>query len=266
MYRCSACRTAFVHPQPTARQLEDFYRRFHLHDSEGGCYDAIEGRMQADFPAKVALVRRYSGMDRPRLLDVGCGKGFFLRVCQDAGIDAEGIDLSDSGVLYATGTLGVKARCGDLAALKAELGLFDVATFWATIEHVPDPVGMLRDIASVLKPGGVLLVDTGIGDDWLDRLLPGLNQWYDPPQHLFVFSAPGLQKALASAGFSLIHLDTCFERSGPRRLIRKVRAACVAAGLRAIAAAGRMHGDRFVFTRYPVGNLMSAVARKPAAP
>jgi len=39
----------------------------------------------------------------------------------------------------------------------------------ATIEHLPDPIGMLRNIRDVLKPGGRIFVDTGIGADWLDR-------------------------------------------------------------------------------------------------
>ena len=43
------------------------------------------------------------------------------------------------------------------------LGTFDVVTFWATIEHLPDPGAMLRHIFDILKPGGRLFLDTGIG-------------------------------------------------------------------------------------------------------
>jgi SAM-dependent methyltransferase len=264
MYRCTSCGTAFVHPAPGPDVLRAFYDRFHQSDSAGGCYDQFEARMQSDFPAKVRLVRQaMSAGAAGRVLDVGCGKGFFVKACADAGLDAGGIDLSESGVHYARQTLGVRATCGDLHDLAGTLGEYDIVTFWATIEHLPDPVGTLRDIARVLRPGGTLLCDTGIGDDWLDRLLPGVVQWYDPPQHLFVFSARGITRAMDRAGLTVRAIDRSFERSGARRFARRMRNGVLAAGLRMAAAVGRMRAGEFEFTRYPLGNLMSVRAVKP---
>lgn len=263
MHKCRTCRAAFVWPQPTPEQLEAFYSRFHLDGDSGGTYEEIEPRMQADFPAKVQLVRQALEGKAGRVLDVGCGKGYFVRACCDDGIDARGVDLSDSGVGHAVEKLKVRAACGSLHDLKDQLGLFDVVTFWATIEHLPDPACMLRDIASVLRPGGRLLMDTGIGDDWLDRLLPGRVQWYDPPQHLFVFSADGLGRVLQAAGFQVERFDKCFERSRGRKAARVIRNALTAAALRLVASAGRLSQGQFTFTRFPLGNLMSVTARKP---
>lgn len=268
-YRCSSCRTAFVSPVPSDEFLANFYNTYHLSDAAGGLYDAVEARMQADFQAKIALVRAAAasmGLASPRVLDVGCGKGYFVRACVDAGLDAEGVDLSESGVEFAKKELGVKATAGLLSQVKGELGLFDLATFWATIEHLPDPIGTIRDIGAVLKPRGRLLLDTGIGDDGLDRLLPGHVQWYDAPQHLFVFSDSGMRETLRRAGFSTLSLDPCFERSGTRRVVRKVRNGVTALLLRASAEVGRLRHSPFAFTRYPMGNLMSVQAEKVSAP
>src|SRR5690349_9039349 len=99
MYRCTVCGTAFVWPQPTPEYLEAFYSRFHLTLDEGGGYEQMESRMQSDFPAKVAMAKGASnGIAKPRLLDVGCGKGFYVRAASDAGLDATGIDLSDTAI------------------------------------------------------------------------------------------------------------------------------------------------------------------------
>lgn len=261
MYRCHACAAAFVSPTPTAEQLARYYNSYHLDDEHGGVYDSVEARMQSDFPAKLSLLKRHAPAGA-RLIDVGCGKGFFVKAAADAGIDAQGVDLSESGVAYATGTLKVRATAGLLADLKPTLGAFDAATFWATIEHLPDPIATMRDIRDVLKPGGLLLLDTGIGHDWLDRTLPGRTQWYDPPQHLFVFSRRGMEIALDKAGFSIVHFDPCFDRSAGRRFARKLRNTALALGLRTAAALGRLRHSPFCFTRYPVGNLMSVVARR----
>lgn len=269
VYRCDSCRTAYVDPLPSDEFLREFYSNYHLSAEQGGTYDQVESRMQADFPAKIELVKRHA-TERDhrspiRLLDVGCGKGYFVKAAQDAGLQAHGCDLSDSGVRFAVEQLGVPAHAGHIGELKHTLGLgtYDVATFWATIEHLPDPIALMRDVWDVLKPGGIFLLDTGIGDDWLDRLLPGFVQWYDPPQHLFVFSGPGLKAAVEKAGFAVVHHDPCFERTQGRRLLRKVRNGLTAALLRAASEAGRLRHSPFAFTRFPMGNLQSMVARKP---
>ncbi len=263
MYRCAGCQTAFVSPTPSDEALARYYDTYHLGDVDGGIYDSVEARMQADFPAKLDLVRRETAGAPGRLLDVGCGKGFFVKCARDAGIDAHGCDLSATGTEYARSVLKVPAHTGLLKDLKPTVGQFDTATFWATIEHVPDPVATLHDIADVLKPGGRLFMDTGIGADWLDRLLPGLTQWYDPPQHLWVFSAAGLRRATERAGFTVQSHNQNFERSTSRRLVKNTRNAMLAAGLKVASVVGRMKLSGFTFTRYPVGNLQSIVAVKP---
>jgi SAM-dependent methyltransferase len=265
-YQCRGCRTSFVSPTPTPQELERFYDVYHLPDEAGGMYDQVEDRMQADFPVKTALVKRECRGQLGRLLDVGCGKGFFVKFCRDAGIEAEGCDLSATGVEYARRVLGVPAHAGRLEDLRASLGTYDAVTCWATVEHLPDPVATVRGIYDVLAPGGRLFMDTGIGDDWLDRLLPGRVQWYDPPQHLWVFSAAGLRKVVENAGFRVQHHITNFERSRLRRVVKNTRNAVLALGLRAAAVLGQMRMPPYIFTRYPIGNLQSVVARKPGGP
>jgi SAM-dependent methyltransferase len=261
MYRCIACRTAFVDPMPSAEFLERFYAQFHRTLEEGGGYELFEGRNAADFPAKIALVRAHLGPGAHRLLDVGCGKGHFVRACLDRGFDARGIDLSATAVAEACAATGGRAVCGRLEEHCDSLGVFDAVTFWATIEHLPDPIATLRAIRRAVRPGGLVFLDTGVGDDWLDRLLPGFVSWYDPPQHLFVFSTTGLERALAAAGFGLVSLDACFERTRARRAARIGRALVAAAGLRAVATVARLRPGALGFTRFPLGNPMLAVAR-----
>jgi SAM-dependent methyltransferase len=262
LFRCVKCRTAYIDPLPTPEFLSDFYSHFHLTADAGGVYDEVESRMQADFPAKLQLVRQHSRGKTLRLLDVGCGKGYFVKAAQDAGMEATGCDLSDSGVKFAIEKLGVKAHAGHIGLLKNELGTFDVATCWATIEHLPDPIALLKDVRDVLKPGGLFLLDTGIGDDWLDRLVPGNVQWYDPPQHLFVFSKDGFAKAVEKAGFRVLAHDTCFERSASRKFIRNIRNGVTAGVMRLGAELGRLHNRGFCFTRFPMGNLQTIVAQR----
>lgn len=265
MYRCKQCYTAFVDPMPSPQVLREFYSLFHRSDDEGGLYDPAESRMLAGFPAKVELVLKTLGGRSGRLLDVGCGKGFFVKACIEKGINAEGIDLSDSGVAYATGTLGVPTMCGELCDLKDRLGLFDVVTFWATLEHLPDPQRMLRNIHGVLTSGGYLLLVTCAGFDMVERLLPGVTQWYDPPQHLVIFSQQGIRLSLKFSGFTVERIDTYYDYSVLRRLARMSRNVACAAALRTVAILARLQvRTSFQMTRFPLGNDMLVIARKVA--
>jgi SAM-dependent methyltransferase len=261
MYQCAECKTAFVHPAPSRSALDEFYDRFHRGSDEGGWYDEAEIRMARDFPAKVDTVARLAG--RPiRVLDVGCGKGTFVRACLDRDLDAEGIDISRSAVTYAQEVTGVRAHVGDLSEEHSIDIKYDCVTLWATIEHLPSPERMLKGIRSALNEGGYLVLDTGIGDDWLDRLLPGVVQWYDPPQHLFVFSRDGISRLLEKNGFRVVSINTCFERSSLRRLARIARGAFAGALLRGAAIITSLKTRPPYFTRFPVGNLMQVVAQR----
>lgn len=262
MYRCEKCFLSFVYPTPSDEFLNLFYSNFHKNFNEGGGYEYWEGRMSLDFNSKIKKLRSVS-TNKSRILDVGCGKGFFVKYCLENGLNAEGIDLSNIAIEYAKDELGVIALCGKIEDFPELEGQYDVVTFWATIEHVPNPIQTLEAIKKVLKPGGYLLLDTGIGNDWLDKLLPGVNQWYDPPQHLFVFSKESLILLLGDTGFIIEDIDTCFDRSFTRKIIRLIRGGMFAVSLRLIEFIFRTKNkSHFVFTRYPLGNLISIVAKR----
>ncbi|MCP4975164.1 MAG: class I SAM-dependent methyltransferase [Maribacter sp.] len=245
-------------------ELKEFYSQFHKDQSAGGYYDEVEDRMQSDFPQKIRSIQFHLGHNKFSLLDVGCGKGYFVKACRDFGISATGIDRSDTGIRFASEQLGLNLTCGDLHSHKDTLSeQYDVVTFWATIEHLSDPEQMLEDIMTVLKPGGYVFLDTGIGNDWLDHLLPGRVQWFDPPQHLFVFSINGIRKLFDNLHYEVVHIDKYYERTYIRRWMKIVHnlIACIALG--SVSKALFLHQNIFEFRRYPLGNLMSIVARKP---
>lgn len=263
-WKCSNCFTSQVLPQLSEAELQKYYDSFHLDEIAGGIYDEVEDRMKADFPAKVGMVLGYNLLENPRLLDVGCGKGFFVKAAVDRGILAEGIDVSHSGVEYAVKTLGVKAKVG-LLENNEWRETFDVVTLWATIEHLVDPLSVLQAIHDDLKPGGIFLCDTGLGNVFWEKFLPGHNQWYDAPQHMFVFSENGLLALLEKAGFRIIHVETNFDRSVLRRYVRWIRhvALCLAGRFFIAPLLGKRGMQKMrQEAKWPIGRLISVVAQK----
>jgi len=222
--------------------------------------------MRADFPRKLSLLKRFQTVGC-RLLDIGCGRGFFLSEARKEGYEVSGIDISEPAVRHAKDVLKLDVRQGTLEGEHDWCEAFDIVVMLATIEHLPDPGCTLQRVANVLRPSGLLLIDTGLAGDLCDTCGPGTTQWYEAPQHLWVFSRAGLETLLGRAGLSVAHVDTCFERSHARRFLKK--------GRNALAS---VLGSAFWFSllgptgwrqlrleaKLPLGNLILIVATKGA--
>lgn len=261
---CGNCQLANVGDQT---ELERFYDHYHLPASDGGTYAALDERMRSDFPDKVRMVQLLSGAPtNMRLLDVGCGKGYFVAEAAKIGYQAEGIDISASGVSFAKDNLNVIAHCANISDNTLPAEQFDIATFWATIEHLPYPFETLKSIYRVLRPGGLFFLDTGLADgDWFERRLLGTNQWFDPKEHCFVFSQRGLQTLLNNAGFSILSVDKNYERSFLRKHLRTTRNAVVSLASNVAGLALGAHGRQQmrVRTKWPIGKIISVACRRP---
>src|SRR5712692_655155 len=149
---CCACGLVFIDPLPASALAPEAYGPDY--------YEPWQGREER---ARVALWKRRLRMIRERapigpLIDVGCGDGLFLKVANDAGYPAEGIEFSPEGARRAALRLGRPVAVGDLARGAILNGPFDIATVWHVLEHLPDPGAMLAAVRRRLRPGGLLIV------------------------------------------------------------------------------------------------------------
>jgi SAM-dependent methyltransferase len=95
-----------------------------------------------------------------KLLDAGCGYGFFLKLAQEAGWEAIGVDLDPRAVAYAKGHLRVNALEGDLRDFHFPDGSFDLVTLWNVLDFVPDPLDLMREVHRLLRVGGQVFIRT----------------------------------------------------------------------------------------------------------
>lgn len=93
------------------------------------------------------------------LFDVGAGDGGFLALARDSGFQPTGNDLAQGAIDLARESHGIDLMLGDLAVLD-DPGLHDVVTMWCVLAHVPDGETLLRDALRVLRPGGILYLQT----------------------------------------------------------------------------------------------------------
>ena len=142
-----------------------------------------------------------------RVLDVGCGSGVLLARMKAFGWQAEGVELDPDGVKAARAR-GVPVREGTLEQQAFPENHFDAVHSAHVLEHVYDPVGLLRECGRVLKPGGTLVILTPNVESWGHQRFGSAWLNLDPPRHLVLFSSATLRRAAEQAGLEVQRLDT----------------------------------------------------------
>jgi 2-polyprenyl-3-methyl-5-hydroxy-6-metoxy-1,4-benzoquinol methylase len=191
LVRCRGCGLVYLNPRPTASSITEYYTTFKPGASRRK--PQFYERFYYDFFRAIPLKRKGS------LLDVGCGGGAYLYHLKRKGWKVAGIDIQNTD--YARDSLGIEAYEGTLldAGLKSES--FDAVTFWWTLEHMYEPVAMLKEAYRVLKKGGVLIA--GVPNiESLEARIFG-RYWFHllMPMHLYHFSPGSIGECLKKAGF-----------------------------------------------------------------
>lgn len=116
----------------------------------------------ARFGRDAKSLRPFEGLT---LLDIGCGGGLLSEPMARLGFDVLGVDAAEKNIGIAeahaaAAGVDVRYRAATAEALAAEGARFDVVLNMEVVEHVADVPGFLRACASVLAPGGVMIVAT----------------------------------------------------------------------------------------------------------
>lgn len=150
---CRCCAMMFTDPIPTAAWNETFLVRNYAPDQHAWMdRDWQEQHELPKFIDGLRLLRRLAASGR--LLDVGTGPGLFVELARKDGYDAVGIDLL-AQVGERRDRLIVKGTTADLPS-----EAYDIVTLWCVVAHEPGFLDLLRECCRVLRPGGIVLIET----------------------------------------------------------------------------------------------------------
>jgi SAM-dependent methyltransferase len=238
--RCARCGHVYVSPRPAPEALLRDYQEYLPEDDAG--IEAWRAMME---PCEARAADLIAAREPPgRLLDVGCGYGFFLARMRARGWDARGLEPGATGRAFARGRLGLEVGAEPLDAAPHAPGTLDALTAFYVIEHVPDPLDFARRARRLLRPGGLLLLRYPHSRP-VARLLGAVGlggvDVYDAPFHLSAFSPRSIARMLELAGFRGIEHAIGGATRPPRAVERAIsRAAGGAAEALARASRGRL--------------------------
>lgn len=213
------CGLVWLDPMPTEADIGKAYRAYYTHGSESVSVPTwLTGVTRAGirllnvlaFPLAIRLRHeRYKASTAyltnatpGSLLEVGCGDGGYLDRMRSLGWCVEGVEVDEQAIHIAAIRFGLKVHLGTLEQVNLAEAAYDAVVLRHVIEHVHDPIGLLKECFRVLKPGGSLLVITPnirslahrrFGQDW---------RGLEPPRHLHLFSSRTLEAVAQRAGFA----------------------------------------------------------------
>ena len=207
--RCGACGLVYVtprlRPEILLRVYDGSYWKSESPSTRGYADYAGDAPLYLKtFEKRMGLVEHYVA-GPGRALDVGCAAGFFLKVLRDRGWEADGVELSPDIATHAREAYGFPhVHVGELDTAPFPEASYDLVTLWDLVEHVPDPVALLRRAVRFLREGGHLVVETQNVASLFARLLGQRWQHYKHLEHLYHFQPDTLARLLRQAGLEIV--------------------------------------------------------------
>jgi SAM-dependent methyltransferase len=192
-FRCRTCSHVYVSPRvaPHVQQAVTI---------DDGCAADRYLEAQRIYAERICqlLRRRTPGA---RLLDIGFGRGYLMQMAQVYGFEVNGLDSSEDRVADMRPLFGERVMRVVVGRDPIPWRSFDVVVVSHVLEHLPDPVATIAEIASIMNPGGWLYIavpDVGSMDF---RIFGKHWNVVNPLVHVQYFSEQSLTTALESGGF-----------------------------------------------------------------
>jgi 2-polyprenyl-3-methyl-5-hydroxy-6-metoxy-1,4-benzoquinol methylase len=193
LIKCKNCRFVFMSNIPTNEELQNHYSTYSY-----GQQQYLSPLTIQSFNDVLDQFEQYRKLNR--LLDVGCGQGWFLDAAKERGWQVYGTEYSDKAVELCS-LRGIEMKKGILDPTDFKGLEFDVIFSSEVLEHINNPVSELSNMNILLRKGGLLYLTTPNFNTYLRYILKDKYNVISYPEHLSYYTAKTLDKVLIKTGF-----------------------------------------------------------------
>jgi SAM-dependent methyltransferase len=215
-WRCSACETlvSAQMPGPEIARVRDEDRDLYgreywfSHQEKHLGRPSILARARSDLPERclhwLRIVLKYK-QPPARVLELGSAHGGFVAMLRWAGFDATGLEISGWVVDFARRAFDVPMLLGPLEDHDIAPASLDVIVLMDVLEHLHDPAQTMGGCLRLLKPDGILLIQTPcyLAGSSLEELAAGESRFLEmlqPAEHLYLFSRASISELFRRLG------------------------------------------------------------------
>ena len=198
LIKCSICNFVFAKKIPTQKELELHY----------------EGYGRNDYLSPITIKRYNNILDdfekykkTKKLLDVGCGIGYFLEIAIQRGWQVFGTEYTDEAIEICR-KKEISIHKGVLNPENYEEESFDIITSFEVIEHINNPIQELKNFYKLLRKGGLVYITTPNFNSLLRYRLKSDYNIICYPEHLSYYTPKTLKKVFLNTGFKKKKIET----------------------------------------------------------
>ncbi len=210
--QCPKCSHVYLIERPSKKSINNFYLGDVTYAATYTDKTSAESRLNAIavpwLKWTLEVYEKQYGKKPQRILDVGSGAGHFVEACRRQGIEANGIELSQSSREFAKNIWEIELDGRDFIEVWKEYEGYDIVTFWGLLEHTPNP-GALVDAAYKIvskSPNGGLVISKLPRWSSLSSAIQRLStdtiiRHLDPMGHIMAFTDASAAEVYFRNGF-----------------------------------------------------------------
>ena len=205
VYQCSECHLGVLDPWPDDQELANLYQQEYFQNQYNDELKINSPEMKQRLTEEKHRLRFFHKFKKKgKVLDIGCGRAYFLLACREKGYDVEGIDISADVASYVSRELKIPVYIGDVSNIVIPDKTYDVITMWHSLEHTPDPNIYIQKARRWLKDDGILVVD--VPNYASHDAIKTWNNWvgWQIPYHFYHFTKSSQAALLSKHGFTVV--------------------------------------------------------------
>lgn len=195
--KCNECKFIFSKKIPSSNDLIKYY----------------DGYGRSDYLSDVTIKRYNHLLDKfekyrktNKLIDIGCGIGYFLEVAKKRGWDVYGTEFTEEAVQICE-TKGIKMKMGYLNPSNYIKDEFDIVTSFEVLEHINNPREEIENFKKILRTGGLVYLTTPNFNSILRYKLQNNYDVINYPEHLSYYTNRTLNYLFEMSEFKKIKIQ-----------------------------------------------------------